>query len=159
MRDYVIIAANITVAGATTLIWINPGTTASIEVTRLEIGQNTDATSRMIRVRASRQPSTFPTLTSFTPERVDPRDAASVIAGGTAGAAGTCGINASAEGGGSKTMLTEWNFNNQNGLLWVPSPGQEIILPASAASGLALHFPAAPTTLTGWTAQLWFRER
>ena len=82
----------------------------------------------------------------------------SAITGGTAGAAGTSGINASAEGAGAKTVVIPDAFNVLNGWLWVPTPKETIVMNASAASGLGLHFPAAPTTLTSWNGGICFAE-
>ena len=73
--------------------------------------------------------------------------------------AGTSGINASAEGAGAKTILLPDAFNVLNGWLWVATPGETFLHSASLASGIGLHFPAAPTTLTNWNAGLVFAER
>jgi hypothetical protein len=156
-RRYVITASNVTVAGATTIIFLNPGATRTLRVVEWEVGQR-DATSRQQVIQMTRKVSVFPTLTSATPQALDPNDATSAIAGGTAGAAGTCGINASVEGAGSVTVLSEHAFNVLNGYKWVPMPGSEIILPASSTSGFGLRFAAAPTVLTGWTATLVYEE-
>lgn len=156
-RRYVITASNVTVAGASTLIFLNPGPSRTIRILEWEVGQR-DATSRQQAVRMVRQVAAFPTLTSATPATIDPGDPASLIIGATTGAAGTCGINASVEGAGAKSIVSEHVFNVLNGYKWVPMPGGEIILPASAASGFGIFLPAAPTVLTGWTATLTFEE-
>jgi hypothetical protein len=112
----------------------------------------------MVRAQVVTQVTAFPTLTSATPAKLKRNDPVSAITGGTAGAAGTCGINASAEGAGAKTVVFEEAFNNINGWLWEPPPWGTIIMPASSSSGLGLYFPAAPGTLTGWTFSMYFRE-
>jgi hypothetical protein len=147
------------VAGATTLIFLNPGTSRTLRVVEWEVGQR-DATSRQQAVQMFRKVSVFPTLVSSgaTPQSLDPGDAASVITANTTGAAGTCGINASNEGAGAATVISEHLFNVLNGYKWVPMPGSEIVLPASSSSGFGLHLPVAPTVLTGWTATLTFEE-
>jgi hypothetical protein len=81
-----------------------------------------------------------------------------VIAGGTAGAAGTCGINASAEGAGTKTPYWDEAFNVLNGWLHVPTPAETKIMPAGSASGLGLFLPVAAATLTNWAFGCVFRE-
>lgn len=141
-----------------TLAFINPGTTCSIELLRAWVSQAANATSAQQRVQISTQVTAFPTLVSATPTKTTTLDQASAIAGGTAGAAGTCGINASAEGAGSKTVLIPDSFNVLNGWLWVPTPAEVITLPAGSSSGGGLHFPAAPATLTGWSFGFTFRE-
>lgn len=156
-RRYVITASNVTVAGTTTLIFLNPGTTRTLKVVEWEVSQR-DATSRQQAIRMVRQVSLFPTLTTYTPQKLDEGEPTSAIAGGTAGAAGTCGINASNEGAGAKTAISEHVFNVLNGYKWLPMPGGEIVLPASSSSGFGLYLPVAPAVLTGWTATLVYEE-
>jgi hypothetical protein len=85
--------------------------------------QQGSATSAQQRIQVETQVTAFPTLVSATPRSLKHGDAtASIIVGGTAGAAGTCGINASAEGAGTKTVKFGDNFNVLNGFLWVATP-------------------------------------
>jgi hypothetical protein len=100
----------------------------------------------------------FPTLVSTTPAKTSIIDPVSVIVGGTAGAAGTAGTNASAEGAGAKTVLVNDAFNVLNGWLWVPTPGETIVMNASAAAGFGLYFPVAALTLTNWSCGVTYRE-
>lgn len=150
----------LTVAGATTLNFINPiaAPNVNIEYLRHWIGQAANATSAQQRVQAASQVTAFPTLTSATPAKLKRTDAISVIVGGTAGAAGTCGINASAEGGGAKTSIWDDVFNVLNGFLKVPTPIDTELFPAGSASGCNLWFPTAPATLSGWNWGQNFRE-
>ena len=158
-REYVLSVGGITVANqAVTLNFINPGTTQSIEILRCWIAQSANATSAQQRCQLVTQVTAFPTLTSTTPGRLKLIDPVSVIAGGTAGAAGTCGTNASVEGAGAKTVLINDAFNVLNGWLWVPTPPETIVMNASAASGFGLHLPVAPTTLTNWSFGTVYRE-
>ena len=158
-REYVVSVGGITLANqAVTLVFINPGTTQSIEILRCWVSQSANATSAQQRVQLVTQVTAFPTLTSTTPGRLKLIDPVSVIAGGTAGAAGTCGTNASAEGAGAKTVLLNDAFNVLNGWLWVPTPNETIVMNASAASGFGLHLPVAPTTLTNWSCGVVFKE-
>ena len=156
---YMVPATNITLANqAVTLVFVNPGTTASLEFVRGYASQAANATSAQQRVQLNTQVTAFPTLTSQAPVTSAMLDAASVITGGTSGAAGTSGINASAEGAGTKTVRIPDAFNVLNGWLWVPTPHETILMSAGGAAGLGLHFPAAPGTLTNWNAELVFRE-
>ena len=158
-REYSISVGGITVANqAVTLVFLNPGTTQSIEILRCWVGQSANATSAQQRVQLVTQVTAFPTLTSTTPGKLKIIDPVSVIAGGTAGAAGTCGTNASAEGAGAKTVLINDAFNVLNGWLWVPTPLETIVMNASAASGFGLHLPVAPATLTNWAFGLTYKE-
>lgn len=156
---YTVPAANITLANqAVTLVFINPGTTASLRILRAWCSQAANATSAQQRVQLNSQVTAFPTLTAATPSKTTTIDQASAITGGTAGAAGTAGINASAEGAGTKTVLLPDDFNVLNGWLWVPTPAEVYDAPAGASAGFGLHFPAAPTTLTAWSAGITYQE-
>lgn len=161
MREFSISAGGVTLAGATTMIFVNPpaAPNPNIEFLRFWAGQSANATSAQQRIQLETQASVFPTLTGATPTKLKPSDPnASIIASGTAGAAGTAGTNASAEGAGTKTSVWEDAFNVLNGWLHVPTPAETRIMPAGLTSGLGLFFPAAPATLTNWAFGLVFRE-
>ena len=146
-REYVISAGGITLANqAVTLVFINPGTTASLEILRCWVAQSANATSAQQRVQLNTQVTAFPTLTSATPAKTKLLDPVSAIIGGTAGAAGTAGTNASAEGAGTKTVMHSDAFNVLNGWLWVPTPEERIFVPGGGIIGL--KFPDAPTAAT-----------
>jgi hypothetical protein len=155
-REYTVGASNITVAGATTLVYIRPSTTMALEVIRMWVSFSANATSAQQRVRVEIQSGTAPTLTGATPAKLKQADPVSAIVSGTTGAAGTCGINASAESG-TKAAIWDDAFNHLNGWLWVATPRETIILPAGG-SALGIFFPAAPATTSGWTAGLNFAE-
>lgn len=158
-RVYTVSGAGITVANAAvTLAFINPSATQGIEILRAWASQTGVTTTAQQRIQMNTQVSVFPTLTSATPAKLNLTDPTSGIAGGTAGAAGTCGINASAEGAGAKTVLWQDTFNILSGWLWVPTPQETIILNAGASSGFGLHLPVAPATLTGWSFGITYRE-
>lgn len=162
-RQYIVPATNVSVANQTvSVIFIQAPNAAPVvimEFIRAFCSQAANATSAQQRIQLSRQTSTFPTLTSQAPVNLVDNDPASKITGGTAGAAGTSGINASAEGSGTKTVLYGDAFNVLNGWLWVPTPFETIVESAnSTAEGLGLVFPAAPSTLTNWNAGLVFKE-
>lgn len=151
----------LTIAGATTLNFLNPAGAPSVNIEYLRhwVGQAANATSAQQRVQLATQVTAFPTVTAITPVKLKKADPnASVIAGGTAGAAGTCGINASAEGGGAKTVWWDDTFNVLNGYLKVATPAETEIVPAGFASGVNLWLPTAPSTLTGWNWGQTYRE-
>src|SRR5712691_10005081 len=81
---------------AVTLVWVNPGTTVSIKLLRGWASQAANATSNQQKVQINTQVTSFPTVVSVTPSKTTSVDQASAITGGTTGAAGTCGVNASA---------------------------------------------------------------
>ena len=150
-REFSISTGGITVAGATTLIAVNPAAAPNfnIEFLRYWIGQSANATSAQQRVQLGLKASVFPTLTSATPTKLKPADPnASVITGATSGAIATAGTNASAEGAGTFTALWDDAFNVLNGWLHVPTPPETRVMPAGLGNAQNLYFPVAPTTLT-----------
>ena len=161
MREFSVSAGGQTVAGSTTLVFVNPAAAVNpnLEFLRFWVGQSANATSAQQRIQLETQASAFPTLTSSTPTKLKVADPnASVITGGTSGAAGTSGVNASAEGAGTKTPVWDDAFNVLNGWLHVPTPAETRVMPAGFAQGLGLFFPVAPATLTNWAFGLVFRE-
>lgn len=160
MREYIVQGKNITVAGASTLVAINPLAGRTIEIIRCWASQIANATSAQVAIEMGFKAAAFSTLTSATPEKVKPSDPVSYITGGTAGAAGTAGINASAEGAGTHTTKYADAFNALQGWLWTPSQafGESFILSSADALAFALKFSAAPATLTGWNFGVAYRE-
>lgn len=162
MREFSVGGDGLTLANqAVTLAFVNPPAAPSVnlEFLRMWASQQGSATSAQQRVQVETQVTAFPTLVSATPKKLKPGDPnASVITGGTAGAAGTSGINASAEGAGSKTVMFGDNFNVLNGYLWVATPRESIVMPAGFASGLGLFLPAAAASLSNWAAGMNFGE-
>jgi hypothetical protein len=160
-REYIIPMTNASV-GAVTLVWVQVAATppvVALEVLRAWASQSSTTTSVQQPVRIVTQVSTFPTLTSQSPVKTKASDPASLIAGGTTGAAGTSGINASSEGAGAKTVLIPDVFNVLNGYLWTATPRETIIeTPQATAHGLGLFFFAAPSSPTGWNAGIVFAE-
>ena len=158
-REYVVSAGGLsTVSAVVTLGFINVGTGQSLEMLRAWVSQSGSTTSAQQRVQTNTQVTAFPTLTAATPGKLKLSDPSSVITGGTAGAAGTAGVNATAEGAGTKTPLAQDAFNVLNGWLWVATPPETYVLNASGASGFGVHLPAAPTTTTGWAVGIIYRE-
>lgn len=161
MREFSISSGGVTVVGATTLISIFPAAAPSVnlEFLRYWVGQSANATSAQQRIELATKASVFPTLTAATPVKLKPSDPnASVITGGTAGAQGTAGINASAEGAGTQTIIFDDAFNVLNGWLHVPTPAETRVMPAGYASSLELYFPVTPGTTTNWAFGTIFRE-
>jgi hypothetical protein len=159
-KVYTILAKGVTVVGANTMAFVRSGTTATLKVVRCSLSQgDKTAASEQQAYALYTQVTTFPTLVSATPFQMGGvNDAVSTIIGGTAGAAGTCGINASAEGAGAKTFGPSGGFNNLNGWEWVSTPKEEIILPAGSASGFGIFLVTVPTTKTLWYAYINYEE-
>lgn len=159
-RVFTVSANAVTVVNAAvTLVFINPAATKGFELLRAYVSQKGTTSAAMQRVQIVSQVSAFPTLVSATPAAHSPGDAnASSIVGGTAGAAGTCGVNASAEGGGGKTIIVPGTLDVLGEWVWVPTQDERIEMGANISSGLGLYLPDAPAALGGWTAFMTYRE-
>lgn len=161
-RVYTVTGDNITVAGATTLVHINVAAGGAavpgFEVLRAWVSQRANATSAQVGIGLGTKVTAFPTLTAATPAKTNQSDPTANITGGTAGAAGTAGINASAEGGGAFTVVVPDNFNALNGWLWTPTPLETFMFMPGNTSAFASKFSAAPSTLTGWSFGVTYRE-
>jgi hypothetical protein len=163
LKTYSVVADTVTVVNAVvTLVFVNPTASGSnITFRRAWVSQAGTITLRQ-RVWLETQVTAFPTLVSATPARHNSFDPVSTIAGGTAGAAGTCGINASAEGAGTKTMIVADAFDAMVGWLKITTPEEHHLQQAGASNGLGLYFPAAtgasPNTLN-WIAGLTYSEQ
>ena len=160
MRVYTVSAAGLTIAGATTLLFINPNASAGIEIRKITVGQSQNATAALQRVQLVTQVTAFPTLAAgVTPRAHRISDPISVITSGTTGAAGLVGVNATAEGGGAKTVRVDDVFNVTLGWLWQPLDRDEYIsLPPSGTSGFGIYFPVAPANLANWCVALDYAE-
>jgi hypothetical protein len=156
---YQIPVVNVTVASAAvTLAFLNQNTAATVLIKRAWCSQNGVTSSAQQRVQLNTQVTSFPTLTTITPTKSSTLDQASQIVGGTTGAAGTCGINASAEGAGAKTVLVPDTFNVLTGWLWTPTPDEVIAMASTTAAGFGLHFPVAAGTTSGWSGGITYQE-
>jgi hypothetical protein len=154
-------ALTLATAAALTLVFLNPvaAPAPNFDVMRLWCSQSQTSTSAMFQVQVETQASAFPTLTSATPRQLKTGDSvASLIVGATTGAQGTCGINASAEGAGTKTARCGDNFNNLNGYLWVPTPREIISMAAGFAGGVGLYLASTPGAVSGWATGMNFSE-
>ncbi len=153
---------NLTVVNAVvTLAFINPPATGpDIKIVRTAISQAGTIVLRQ-RVQIVTQPTSFPTLVSATPRPGAFADIASVITGNTTGAAGTCGVNASAEGAGAKVVYWPDAFDAMAGFLRVLTPEERHEMNGGVSSGIGVYFPvatgASPATL-GWIVNVTYQE-
>jgi len=133
---------------------------ATIAIRRIEVGQSATATGAQVRlVLSTRDTAGTYTVTSQTPRNIAPLGGPiSGIVGNVApaGAVARCGINSSADSGGTYVDHYAAAFSNLNGWLWVPMPGEEIIVPPSTL--WVVRFAAAPGTTTGWSCTVVYEE-
>lgn len=164
MREFNVSTGGVTLGsnvGPVTLVCLRTAAAPSInvEVLRWWVGQSANATSAQQRIHVAWKASAFATLVALTPVTLKLQDPnASVLVGSTTGAAGTAGINATAEGAGATAGVIEDAFNVLNGWLMVPTPPETMILPAGHGSGLIMRFPTQPASAASWSFGCQFRE-
>lgn len=132
-------------AGPRTLIELTAHTNRIVEVLRLEIGQSESETSTMEEVRLVRK-SGAGTGTAHTPTPMIASDTAF---------GGTCRVDCTAEGTVSDELYAI-PFNILNGLLWVPTPEERIIVAGAGIFGIQLV--EAPEASIDISATLVFKE-
>jgi len=167
-RIYTVSGENLTITTTLPLFQMMPSATelnagGSFKIKRIEISQRGTATAEMVGFMAGvRTTGTTFTLTSVTPVPLNKGGVASAFTGGTDGTAAlSIGMAASVDTSGAyATVFYNWNFCNLNGMLWIPTPGEEIIMHASASSlgNFVIKPTVAPGTLTGWTFNVVWEE-
>lgn len=158
---YSVTMNNQTIVTDATLVIIHTASSLATRASRIRImrawcGQIETETSQQLGIILGIKASAFGTYTSTTPSSHEIGGTISGIVGGTAGAAGTSGTDASAEGGGTVTPIIYDGFNNLNGWLWVPTPEEQIVLNIDTAC--ILKIVGLPTVATGWSAGLTYEE-
>lgn len=161
MSVYSVVMANQTIIASSDMVIIHTDSTlatggSNIRILRAWCSQNAVETSEQLGIQLALQASAFGTYSSATPRPHFVGGRVSGIVGGTTGAEGTAGVDASANAAGAKTEIIYDGFNNLNGWLWVPTPEERIIVPADTAIVLAMVGTA--TTLTGWNAGITYEE-
>lgn len=160
-REYSLSADNQTVVAAPILSALNPSAGGAgipgFEVLRCWASQRANATSAQQGISLGTKTTAFGTMVGATPAKTKLGDPAANLVSGT-GAAGTAGINSSANGGG--TLITTYpdNFNVLNGWLWVATPPETLIFMPGGTSAFAHSFTSTPGTLTGWSWGVMYRE-
>lgn len=152
---YNLIRSSVTTSTAITIqvVWIPAGTTA-IEMSRAWVNQSTVTSTAQTRIQLIRKTSTGPTVSSQTAVPLSPSMEVSDCVGG----ANATGITASAEGTNGAVYIEE-GFNIVNGWLYLPVPEARIMLGGSAANGVALLFPTAPTSAGYVSGQEWLEYK
>ena len=163
-RIYTLAAENMSLGTGNVLAGFQTVASASagafVAIHRIEISQSGSTTSAMIRAAASTRDTAGTLTTSSTaPLLLSPAGGpASAFAGNTniLGGTGRSGTNSSADSGGTYTNLFFWNFNNLNGMIWVPTPPELMIIPPSVV--WVIRLLASPATTTGWTVDVVLEE-
>ncbi len=158
---YNIVMDNQTIIADSELITIRAATAytsraSMLEIWRMKVSQRGTSTSQQLGIRWGLKASAFGTFTAATPVPLGINTVASAITGSTSNAASSAGVDSSANGAGTLTVLDVDAFNNLNGFLWVPVPEERITVGPDLT--FVLQLQGTPTTLTGWNAVLTFRE-
>ena len=161
MAVYSVTMQNQTIIASSDMVIIHTDSTlgtrgSTISILRAWCSQSATETSEQLGIMLALQASAFGTYTSTTPTPHFVNGPASTIVGGTSGAEGTAGTDASANAAGTKTPIIYDGFNNLNGWLWVPTPEERLIVPTDTAIVLAMVGTA--TTLTNWNAGITYEE-
>jgi hypothetical protein len=129
-----------------------------IKLLRCEINQSHNTTSAQVRADiAKRNTAGTLTVTGATPQPLALGGPASGIASGTSPlTAATAGVNSSADTGGTYTEIWPIAPNNQAGLLWLPTPDEQIYVPPSTV--VVVRLLATPADTAGWNVTLVFEE-
>jgi hypothetical protein len=161
-RSYTVSGDNITVVAAPQLVFLNVAAGGAgvpgYELLRCWVSQRANATSAQQGICIGTKVTAFPTLTSATPAKTSLGLPTASLVGNTTGAAGSAGINSSANGGGTEIKVYPDNFNVLNGWLWVPTPAETMQSMPGSTSGTFLQFTSTPGTLTGWSFGVVYRE-
>jgi hypothetical protein len=161
-RRYVLSGENMTLGTGNVLAALQSAAAGNagsiVEIERVEATQNGTNTASQIRLAiGQRNTSGTLTVTSATPNPLVLGGPASGISGGTSPlSAATCGVNSSADSGGTYTNTYPINPNNIGGFAWIAIPEHKIILAPSTL--FVARLLATPGTTTGWTVSVWFHE-
>lgn len=148
-KIYVVKNGGVAISTAITVIQIKAGAGNPLELLRVVISQGLSETSTQEQVQILRK-TVAATVTSSTPLLLDPDAEVSGAVGGVA----ATGITASAEGTDGDVLVDD-GFNILNGWVWLPTPKEQIKVPAAGI--IALKFPVAPTSAT-WRAAIYYEE-
>ena len=164
-RIYSVTGENLTVT-TTTRGLIGLATSATelaaggrLKIKRVEVSQRANATSAQCGLLFSKrdQAATLTHAAGRTPVNLDYGGLISAIISGTAGHTPlNCGTGSTVDSGGTYVDIWSADFNCLNGYLWIPTPGEEIII--HNTSIFCVRFAADPGTLTGWTITLVYEE-
>lgn len=158
---YTVSMSNTTIVADATLVCLRAATAVTsraslLEILEVRVAQQGTTTNQQLGILLAQKASVFGTFTAATPSPHAVGGPASGITGSTSVAAASAGVDASAEGAGTVTTMLADSFSNLNGWLYIPVPeARPIILPDIA---WIVKLVGTPTTLTGWSAAVTFRE-
>lgn len=161
-RRYNLIGRGLTLGTGDVLAAIQPAAAGSagswLEIERVEVSQNHNNTAAQLDIALSnRSTAGTLTVTAATPSPLVLGGPASGIAGGTAPTtAAKCGVNSSADSGGTYIDTDYCSPNNIGGYVWQPIPEHKLIIPPGVI--FCVRFMAAPGDTAGWGVKVVFHE-
>jgi hypothetical protein len=160
-NGYIVTMQNATVIADGELVTIRAATAFTsrgslLEILRMHISQRGTTTSQQLGCRWGLKASAFGTFTAATPSPIILNAVASALAGSTSNAAASAGVNASANGAGTLTVLDGRGFNNLAGFEWIATDKERVIVGPDLT--FLLQLQGTPTTLTGWNASVTLGE-
>lgn len=158
---YILSGENLTLGTGNVLAAIQPaasGVGSVLAIDRVEISQSHNTTSAQIRAAlSSRSTAGTLTVTSATPFPVVFGGTASAIAGGTSPlTAAKCGVNSSADTGGTYTQGPVFGGNNQAGVPWIITPDYRLIV--TVGTVFVVQLLATPGDTAGWDINVYFDQ-
>lgn len=150
---YVLRNGGATISTAITILQLKAGTNFPLEILRAALTQDSSTTSAQERfslLRKSGAATVTAASAGTTLCKYNPAAPTSDVALGTT----STGITASSEGTDSD-ILVDRGFNVINGIEWLPTPEERIIVPVGGF--LAMKFLTAPASHV-WFAEIVFRE-
>jgi hypothetical protein len=132
---------------AVTAMYIANSASATLRILRVACSQHTSTASAMNILSLLRKTGTVTCPTTITPVPSQVGMAATGVTTATAGVASAEGTNG--------VILHKEAWNVLNGMLWIPTPEEQPIVPPSGAIGLT--FEVAPASAT-YTLELTFQE-
>ena len=127
-----------------------------LQIMRVSVGQLGTDTSDQVGIVIGEKAAPFGTYAPVTPAPHNLGGPPSGLVGGNAGAAGTAGTNASAEGAGEITVTVADTFNNLGGYRWSTTHEDRIWIAVNTA--LVVKIVGTPKSLGGWWASVTFDE-
>lgn len=143
----------VTISTAISALQLAASTTSPIEILRFALTQGTSTTSAQIAARLVRKTAAATVTAAVAGTTLNKNNPIMPTSAAQLGTALT-GITASAEGTNGEIDI-ERAFNVLNGLEWLASDAEQIIVPSGGI--IALQFSVAPPSAT-WYAEIVFRE-
>lgn len=150
---YILTNNGVSISTAITALQLKPGVNGPVEVLRAALTQSTSTTSAQVAAGLIRKSAAATVTTGVAGTTVLKQNPVNPTTDASLGVSAT-GITASAEGTNSELSIQR-GFNVLNGMEWLPTPEERVLVPQSGF--VALTFLSAPPSAT-WNGSITFRE-